>query len=275
MIQEIYPHIFRNDYKNEKPNEDSYVLYFEDRSVLVKQEGTDYRFPLFKELEGIQDDTAVYLFSIDNKAYFLINDLSVKPLDFQLLTISAFRTLSPQYTAFAGVTAFSLHNWYTTHLFCGRCSHKMEHSNKERMLHCPQCGTMEYPKISPAIIVAVTNGDKILLSKYANREYTRYALLAGFAEIGESIEDTIKREVMEEVGLKVKNPVYYKSQPWGLSDTLLLGFFVELDGDDTITLDKEELAEAAWFYRHEIPPTESVISLTNEMIEYFRHAMAD
>jgi len=121
------------------------------------------------------------------------------------------------------------------------------------------------------VIVGVTNGEKLLMSKYANRDYTRYSLLAGFAEIGETIEETIRREVMEEVGLKVKNPTYYKSQPWGFSDTLLLGFFAELDGDDTITLDEEELAVAEWFTRENIPANDSNISLTSEMIDYFRN----
>lgn len=122
----------------------------------------------------------------------------------------------------------------------------------------------------PAVIIAVTNGNKILLSKYANREYTRYALLAGFTEIGESVEETVKREVMEEVGLHVKNLRYYKSQPWSFSDTLLMGFFAEVEGDDSITLDREELALAEWFERENIPASESDISLTSEMIEFFR-----
>ena len=137
-------------------------------------------------------------------------------------------------------------------------------------MYCEKCGNSEYPKIMPAVIVAVTNGDKILLSKYANREYTRYALLAGFTEIGESVEETVRREVMEEVGLHVKNLKYYKSQPWAFSDTLLMGFFAEVEGNDRITLDREELAVAEWFPRQDIPASESDISLTSEMIEYFR-----
>ena len=146
----------------------------------------------------------------------------------------------------------------------------MEHDSKERMMRCSQCGNMEYPRISPAVIVGVTDGDRLLLSRYAGREYGGYALLAGFSEIGESLEATISREVYEEVGLKVKNPVYYKSQHWGLTDTLLVGFFAELDGDDTITLDREELSMAEWIHRNDIPPADPNISLTGDMIEHFR-----
>lgn len=123
---------------------------------------------------------------------------------------------------------------------------------------------MEFPKICPAVIVGVTDGNRILMSKYAGRSYKKYALLAGFTEIGETVEETVAREVMEEVGLKVKNIRYYKSQPWAFSDTLLMGFYCDLDGDAEVTLDEEELALAEWFERDEIPVEPSRDSLTNE-----------
>jgi NAD+ diphosphatase len=130
---------------------------------------------------------------------------------------------------------------------------------------------MEYPKICPAVIVGVTHGDKILMTKYADRANSKnYALIAGFAEIGESIEETVKREVMEEVGLKVKNLRYYTSQPWSFSETLLLGFWCELEGSDEIHLDTEELSVGEWLHRSEIPEASGRISLTGTMIEAFR-----
>ena len=129
---------------------------------------------------------------------------------------------------------------------------------------------MEFPKICPAVIIGVTDGNRILMSKYAGRSYKKYALLAGFTEIGETVEETVAREVMEEVGLKVKNIRYYKSQPWAFSDTLLMGFYCDLDGDAEVTLDEEELALAEWFERDEIPVEPSRDSLTNEMIIKFK-----
>ena len=146
----------------------------------------------------------------------------------------------------------------------------MVHDEKERMMRCPSCGLMEFPKICPAVIIGVTHGNKILMSKYAGREFKKYALLAGFNEVGETIEETVHREVMEEVGLKVKNIRYYKSQPWSMSDTLLMGFFCELDGEAEITLDQEELALAEWFERDEMPVKEEDCSLTNEMMMVFK-----
>ena len=91
---------------------------------------------------------------------------------------------------------------------------------------------MEFPKISPAVIIGLTHKNRLLLSKYAGRTYKKYALLAGYTEIGETVEETVSREVMEEVGLPVKNIRYYKSQPWPFSSTVLMGFFCDLDGDD-------------------------------------------
>ena len=108
------------------------------------------------------------------------------------------------------------------------------------------------------------------MSKYAGREFKKYALLAGFNEVGETIEETVHREVMEEVGLKVKNLRYYKSQPWSMSDTLLMGFFCELDGEAEIKLDQEELALAEWFERDEMPVKDEDCSLTNEMMMAFK-----
>ena len=110
---------------------------------------------------------------------------------------------------------------------------------------------------------------RIVMTKYAGREYQRYALIAGFCEIGETAEDTVRREVMEEVGLKVKNLRYYKSQPWGFDSNLLMGFFAELDGDDTIVRQEDELSVAEWKSRTDAVGMDDGISLTREMMRIF------
>ena len=274
MIQDIAPHIFSNAYAPKRPEATSYALYFNGHTVLAGKDSSTLRFPRFSELNGIEEsvyEKAIYLFAIDNDCFYLVHQVPEEQPEFELKDIGLFRTSGPRHLAFAGITGYSLYKWYDNHQFCSHCGAKLVHHEKERMLHCQTCNNTEYPKIMPAVIIAVTNGNKILLSKYANREYTRYALLAGFTEIGESVEETVKREVMEEVGLHVKNLRYYKSQPWAFSATLLMGFFAEVEGDDSITLDREELALAEWFERENIPATESNISLTSEMIEYFRN----
>lgn len=136
------------------------------------------------------------------------------------------RAMEPMHQAFAAITAVQLWRWRQSRQFCGRCGAKTEDSKIERALVCPVCGQTEYPKISPAVIVAITNGDKLLMSRYRvnHSTYRGYALIAGFVEIGETFEETVRREVMEEVGLKVKNIRYFKSQPWAFTDTEMIGF---------------------------------------------------
>ena len=179
------------------------------------------------------------------------------------------RQLQSKEICFAAMTAWHLYNWYRVNRYCGNCGGKTVHDGKERMMRCPECGNMIFPRISPAVIVAVTNGDRLLLSKYAGRAYTRYALIAGFTEIGETLEQTVTREVMEEVGLKVRNIRYYKSQPWGVDGNVLMGFYCDLDGSDSIHIDETELSMAEWFPRDDLPAHDDGISLTREMIRIF------
>ena len=126
-------------------------------------------------------------------------------------------------------------------------------------------------RTSPALFAAaVHDGDRLLLTRYRGRPFKKYALIAGFNEIGETIEQTVHREVLEEAGVRVRNLRFYKSQPWVFTDTLLMGFVCELDGSDKITVQESELAEASWHLRSELPQDHSYISLTGEMIEQFR-----
>ena len=118
--------------------------------------------------------------------------------------------------------------------------------------------------------MAIRYGNRLLLTKNAKGTYKFYALVAGFVEVGETLEDAVRREVKEEVGLKVKNIQSYKSQPWSFSDSLMVAFIADLDGDDTITLQKEELSEARWFEREDVPVLPFHISVGHELIQKFR-----
>ena len=275
MIQNIEPHEYRNEYRPQPPEDDSILLYYEGRKILIRTEDDEIAFLTFGEAKKYSSEiweNYTYLFSIDGQRYYLAD--GIDPDDFpeyHLEDKQYFRSARPKYRQFAAVTGWQLYRWYQSRRYCGRCGEPMIQAEKERMMRCPQCGLMEFPKICPAVIIGLTHGNKILMSKYAGREFKKYALLAGFNEIGESIEETVRREVMEEVGLKVKNIRYYKSQPWSFTDTLLLGFFCELDGDDTITLDQDELALAEWFEREKMPVKEEYLSLTNEMMMAFKN----
>lgn len=279
MIQDIGRARYHNEYRKITPAPEDRVFGVRGRELLARQREGKLSFLQCREAEKLLrggQHHSVYLFAIDSVRYFWIPELkSIGDETLQAeegllwLPLEHMRTAVPRENAFAGVTAYQLADWYESRRFCPRCAHVMVHDDRERMMRCPACGQMEYPRISPAVIVAVTDGDRVLLTKYAGGDYRKYALIAGFAEIGETIEETVAREVMEETGLRVKNLRYYKSQPWSFSGTLLMGFFAELDGPDEIRLDETELGEARWCRREEVPEDDGV-SLTREMMRVFR-----
>ncbi len=288
MIQDIAPHRYDNAYRPAPPAPDSFILWYEGQKALIQTAGADpsginglqentFTFPRFRDLEPANEglyDHCTYLFSIDGQSFYLPElpalTLPAPASRFSMEPVAWFRSAQPRHLAFAGITGHQLFLWYQGHRFCGRCQTALVKDEAERMMRCPACGQMEYPKISPAVIIAVTDQSRLLLSKYAGRTYKRYALLAGFNEIGETLEETVRREVMEEVGLAVTNIRYYKSQPWSFSGTLLAGFFCDLAEPGTIRLDDHELALAQWFEREDIPlEDEEHASLTHEMIRYF------
>ena len=295
MIQDIAPHRYDNTYHIQKPGAQDYVFCIQKGRILLRETAEEHvlTIPRREEIEAAVPelmDRAVYLFSVDEKPYFLVSvpekeaeeilaklkegaEKELEQLYYAWKTPTDIRAMEPMHQAFAAITAVQLWRWRQSRQFCGRCGAKTEDSKIERALVCPVCGQTEYPKISPAVIVAITNGDKLLMSRYRvnHSTYRGYALIAGFVEIGETFEETVRREVMEEVGLKVKNIRYFKSQPWAFTDTEMIGFFAELDGDDKIRLQEDELSEAGWYTREEIPDDARLISVGTEMKMYFKY----
>ena len=269
MIQDIAPHHFDRTYSLTPAAPSDFALCLGEDDMVLRRENDQYYLPRFSELK-LETANARHLFSLDGTGCYLTAPPAELPEGFVRISGRELRQVRPMETAFAAATAAQLKRWYRDRSFCGRCGHPMESSTTERAMVCPRCGLTEYPKLCPAVIVAVTDGDRLLLTRYAGRPYRGDALIAGFVEIGETVEDTVHREVMEEVGLRVKNLRYYKSQPWAFTDTLLMGYYCELDGDGTITLDRSELREGFWQQRDEITPRDSDVSLTAEMVERFR-----
>lgn len=274
MIQDIKPRVFNNVFKNKKAEPQDLFLSYEGNTVLIREDTDKLWYPSFSDFEAEYPnliDNAQFLFAIDEINYYLIDKKGLDSVKgWTYVTTERFRTEPEYWRSFAGVIGWQLSRWYNNHRFCSRCSNPMKRSHKERMLYCETCGFQTYPTISPCVIVAVYNGNRLLLTKYAGRAYTKYALIAGFVEIGESLEDAVRREVKEEVGLKVKNIKFYKSQPWPFTDTILAGFFAELDGDDTITIQEDELLLGIWMNREDIPTEKLKISLTSEMMQVFK-----
>ena len=270
MLQQIAPRHLDNQYRPRAIVPGAKLCIFRDKEILVSLRDGEVILPDWAQLKD-SILRSVYLFSIDETPYFLaeLRSDAALPEGFAYDNVRSHRRLHPKYTVYAEMTAWHLYVWYRDNRFCGRCGHPTHHDGKLRMLSCPDCGNMIFPKICPAIIVAVTDGDRILLTKYSGREYKNYALIAGFTEIGETAEETVHREVFEETGVHVKNIRYWATQPWGVDTDLLLGYFAELDGSADITMDREELSLAGWYRRDELSLPADDVSLTNDMIRAF------
>ena len=268
MIQDISPDRLNNAYVPVVPGENDPVLLFDgDGRLFVSIRDGQIRFPAGKDLPA---GDAVYLFSVNETPYFLSLRTAEVPLPgFEYRTVRELRDLGRGTALFAAFTAFHLWKWYADNRYCGKCGGPNGFHPTERALQCPRCGQVVYPRINPAVIVGVTKGDRLLITRYRTG-YAHNALVAGFTEIGETAEETVQREVMEETGVRVKNIRYYKSQPWGMAQDLLLGFFCEADGDGEIRMDANELKYAEWVSRADIVLQPNDLSLTNDMMKHFK-----
>jgi NAD+ diphosphatase len=270
MIQDIFPHRFNNQYlPGQEIGEKDFVLHFQNKSLLWKTKGNEFVIPQKNDFPDLSDETrSTFLFTLDEVPYFLIWDkLNTDQSRFSFREIGFFRTVRQQELAWISMVGFHLKNWYSQNQFCGKCGTGTQQKPDERALICPNCHTVLFPKIAPAVIVAIICRDKILLARSPNFPGNWYSLIAGYVDIGESLEEAVVREVKEEVGLDVKNIRYYKSQPWPLSDSLMIGFVAEADENQPISIDGQEISEAAWFRKGNLPKHSSSISIAGEMIK--------
>ncbi len=270
MIQDIYPSVYENMFFNWDASPGDVVISFDEegRILVEEDENGEMVLPVCK----LDNTDCIYLFKIDETRYFMENDV-IAGLNQYYKTIREVRDMCSGITVFAAFTAYHLWKWYSDNKFCGKCGEKLEYANSERALKCPVCGNRIYPRINPAVIVGVRNGNKLLITRY-QRGYANNALIAGFVEIGETLEETVAREVMEEAGVKVKNITYYKSQPWGMAQDVLVGFYCDVDGDTEIHMDEGELKYAEWVEREDIVLQPNNLSLTNEMMSMFKDGKA-
>jgi NAD+ diphosphatase len=164
-------------------------------------------------------------------------------------------------------------DWATTHRYCGRCATPTERVPRERCMRCPRCGLLAYPRITPAIIVLVRRGDEALLARGARFPLPFYSTLAGFAEVGETLEQTLAREVREEVGIGVKDIRYFGSQPWPFPNSLMIGFFAEWASGE-LRIDGEEILDAGWYRVDALPSIPPKISIARALIDAWRADVA-
>ncbi|MFC1823998.1 NAD(+) diphosphatase [Thermodesulfobacteriota bacterium] len=248
--------------------ENALWFLFENQQLLLKGNSV-LQSPDLKALDPAPAQQ-LYLGSLDGRSCYaaeLSNGASF-PDTFSLhRLLSIFSLLGEELIGIAGL-ANQLVYWDQNHRYCGKCGNSTENKEDERAKICPKCGVMNFPRLSPAIIVAVVKDHQILLG-HAMRFPTKfYSVLAGFVEPGESLEECVKREVLEEVGIAVKNIRYFGSQPWPYPDSLMIAFTAEY-ADGEIKIDRSEIDDAGWFSVDDLPPIPSKISIAGHLIDWF------
>jgi NAD+ diphosphatase len=272
MIHEILPHRFDNRFVAATTvAEEDFVFLYNENSLLLKTNGDEFELPRKKDVSGMVDTSeGTFLFTLDQVRCFLVWDGPKTVAErFVYKETGFFRTLKPPEIAWAGIVGFHLMTWYAQNRFCGKCGSRTREKPGERAILCLTCTTTVFPKISPAIIVAILCKDRILLAHNAGFPQNWHSLLAGHVDIGESLEEAVIREIREEAGLDVRNIRYYKSQPWPFSGSLMVGFVAEADDTQPVRPDKTEITEAAWFTRGNLPNHPPGISIAGEMIDKF------
>lgn len=249
--------------------ENDYVFHFIEDTLLLKQTGDQLNIPRKKDLIGCQQE-GTFLFTLNSVRCFLVDKCQPQKNDTYSYQKIGFRqTALPKEIDWTSGVALHLKKWYSEHKYCGKCGTPTIPKNDERALMCPLCHTILYPNISPAIIVAILCNEKILLARNVHFPEGYYSLVAGYVDIGESIEDAVKREAKEEIGLEITNIRYYGSQPWPFSGSMMIGFVAEADEEQKIQIDGNEIAEAGWFSRTNLPNHPPNRSIAGEIIEKF------
>jgi|SRR5208283_785501 len=170
--------------------------------------------------------------------------------------------------------AFQIINWERTHQFCGRCGFSTRLKADERARECPHCGLVIYPEISPAIIVAVVRGGEILLARSHSFRNEFYSVLAGFVEYGETFEETVRREVREEVGIEIKNIRYFGSQPWPFPNSVMVGFMADYESG-AIRINEAEIVDAGWFASNNLPALPRTGTIARRLLDYFTEGVRE
>ena len=266
MLQDIRPHRLDISFHPAAPGPKSRALVFDRDQLLAAVHRDQLALPRVADCTGAE--RATFLFRLDETDFFLL-PAPAAAAGFSMQPVALLRTAGPKETAFAALTGYQLYKWYRDNRYCGRCGGPLIPLAGERALRCDRCGNTVYPRIAPVVIVGVTDGDRLLMTRYAGGDYRDWALVAGFVEVGETPEDAARREVLEETGVQIRDLRYVAAQPWAFSESLLLGFFARLEGPAALTVQRSELAEAAWIPRAEIHHRPEDFSLTGELIDRF------
>ncbi|MBT3805936.1 MAG: NAD(+) diphosphatase [Desulfobacula sp.] len=249
-----------------------FFIYCDNFIYIYEKEGQQVSIPVFKmsealklKLEGI-----CFLGMIGDRNCYCTHAASLKqrtglkPINIRAI----YEKIDSLFWQVAGY-ARQIHDWNLNFQYCGRCGRKTERKEDEHVRICSHCNLTNYPRISPATIIAVVKENQILLARGVNFPNKKmFSVLAGFVEPAETLEECVKREVFEETGIIVKNIQYFKSQSWPFPDSLMIGFIAEYKSGE-ILIDKKEIEEAAWFSPDKLPLVPSRYTIARELIDWF------
>jgi len=246
------------------------VLY--RSQLLVKKTPEKTEIPTWAEIQhcAAQIERQHYLGTKDGQHCYVVELGHIQniPQTLQFYALrELFNDLSDEQFLVAG-TGIQVINWDKNHQYCGRCGVKMQTAQSERAKRCPRCHLVNYPRISPAMIVIITRGEEVLLSRSPHFRPEVYSVQAGFVEAGESVEQTVEREIMEEVGLKVKNIRYFGSQQWPFPSSLMLAFTAEYESGE-LQINHDELEDGGWYHFSQLPKSPTQKSIAWKMLQWF------
>lgn len=237
--------------------------------LVVRFEGDRLVLPTADDLAaiGVTIETADdYLGQLDDAELFAATSAVPLPAPFVVRKLRTLAITMDEAHFAAASRAVQISAWAATHRFCGQCGRPTTRLPGERAMACDACDLRFYPRIAPAIIVLVRRGSQALLARGTRFPMPMYSTLAGFSEAGESLEETLIREVREEVGITVKNPRYFGSQSWPFPNSLMVGFFADYESGELV-LEPSEIVDARWFDAHDLPLVPPPQSISRQLID--------
>lgn len=255
-----------------KQSQPAWWFAFIGNKLLIHQEHSAATIPCLIDISelGLTPVRKQYLGTLAGTDCYCVelgsDNVPPNGMSFQVLR-KLYDCLEEDFFSLAG-RAFQIMEWDRTHQYCGHCGTQTVQVLGKRAKECPKCGLVTYPRLSPAVIVLVERGAEILLARAHHFPDNLYSILAGFVEPGESLEEAVRREIYEEVSIKVKDIKYFGSQPWPYPNSLMLGFTATYASGE-IQIEQNELADAAWFTKNNIPLIPPKLSIARSLIDWF------
>jgi NAD+ diphosphatase len=243
---------------------------FRERRLLVKKEENCVTLPLVADPAdlGIRSLNTQYLGLLDKRDCYACETRDDVPWGMEFSGLrQIFGRIDEDFFRVA-LRALHIVDWYRLYQYCSRCGGPLVPRKDVRAKECRECGVVHFPRLSPAVIVLVERGEQVLLARAHRFAENMYSVIAGFVEPGETLEETVQREVKEETGLEVKDIRYFGSQPWPFPDSLMIGFTAQYAGGEII-VEEGEIAHAAWFSADNLPEIPGKISIARSLIDYF------